>query len=57
MKPNETISPTQEKPQPKSANLFYNPTFRSIVFQILAVAALCAFFYTIVNNVLTNLDS
>ncbi|WP_135443140.1 amino acid ABC transporter permease [Vibrio tasmaniensis] len=57
MKPNETISPTQEKPQPKSANLFYNPTFRSIVFQILAVAALCAFFYTIVNNALTNLDS
>ncbi|ARP38340.1 amino acid ABC transporter permease [Vibrio syngnathi] len=57
MKPNETISPTQVKPQPKSANLFYNPTFRSVVFQILAVAALCAFFYTIVNNALTNLDS
>ncbi|HAS26059.1 MAG TPA: amino acid ABC transporter permease, partial [Vibrio sp.] len=57
MKPNETISPAQAKPQPKSANLFYNPTFRSIVFQILAVGALCAFFYTIVNNALTNLDS
>lgn len=57
MKPNETISPAQAKPQPKSANLFYNPTFRSIVFQILAVGALCVFFYTIVNNALTNLDS
>ncbi|MGF1816856.1 amino acid ABC transporter permease, partial [Vibrio splendidus] len=42
---------------PKSANLFYNPTFRSIVFQIIAVGALCAFLYTIVNNALTNLDS
>ncbi|MEZ8058211.1 amino acid ABC transporter permease [Vibrio splendidus] len=57
MKPNETISPAQAKPQPKSANLFYNPTFRSIVFQIIAVGALCAFLYTIVNNALTNLDS
>ncbi|MCK8086907.1 amino acid ABC transporter permease [Vibrio sp. 1CM8B] len=57
MKPNETISPAQAKPQPKSANLFYNPTFRSIIFQIIAVGALCAFFYTIVNNALTNLDS
>ncbi|MDN3701744.1 amino acid ABC transporter permease [Vibrio artabrorum] len=57
MKPNDTTSPTQAKPQPKSTNLFYNPTFRSIIFQIIAVGALCAFFYTIVTNALTNLDS
>lgn len=57
MKPNETLSPSQEKPQAKSANLLYNPTFRSIVFQLIAVGALGAFIYTIVNNALTNLDA
>ncbi|MBW3696987.1 amino acid ABC transporter permease [Vibrio sp. T187] len=57
MKPNETLSPSQEKPQAKSANLLYNPTFRSVVFQLLAVGALGAFIYTIVNNALTNLDA
>jgi len=57
MKPNETLSPSQEKPQAKSANLLYNPTFRSVVFQLIAVGALGAFIYTIVNNALTNLDA
>ncbi|QFT09658.1 amino acid ABC transporter permease [Vibrio sp. THAF190c] len=57
MKPNNTSVPSQEKPQAKSANLLYNPTFRSVVFQIIALGALAAFFYTIVNNALTNLDA
>ncbi|WP_104399818.1 amino acid ABC transporter permease [Vibrio penaeicida] len=41
----------------QSTNLLYNPTFRSIVFQIIAVAALASFLYTIVNNALSNLDA
>lgn len=57
MKPNETPSPSQAKPKAKSANLLYNPTFRSVVFQVLAVGALTALIYTIVNNTLTNLDA
>ncbi|MEZ9702425.1 amino acid ABC transporter permease [Vibrio sp. 10N.261.46.E12] len=57
MKPNNTLTPSQEKPEAKSANLLYNPTFRSVIFQIIAVGALGAFFYTIVNNALTNLDA
>ncbi|CAH7483418.1 putative ABC transporter membrane subunit YhdX [Vibrio chagasii] len=57
MKPNNTLTPSQEKPEAKSANLLYNPTFRSIVFQIIAIGALGAFFYTIVNNALTNLEA
>ncbi|MCG9544758.1 amino acid ABC transporter permease [Vibrio sp. Isolate33] len=57
MKPNNTLTPSQEKPEAKSANLLYNPTFRSVVFQIIAIGALGTFFYTIVNNALTNLDA
>ncbi|MEZ9177070.1 amino acid ABC transporter permease [Vibrio kanaloae] len=57
MKPNETPSPSQAKPKTKSANLLYNPTFRSVVFQVLAVGALAALIYTIINNTLTNLDA
>ncbi|MGB1975173.1 MAG: amino acid ABC transporter permease [Vibrio toranzoniae] len=57
MKPNEIPSPSQAKPKAKSANLLYNPTFRSVVFQVLAVGALTALIYTIVNNTLTNLDA
>ncbi|MDA0145755.1 ABC transporter permease subunit [Vibrio toranzoniae] len=57
MKPNEIPSPSQAKPKAKSANLLYNPTFRSVVFQVLAVGALAALIYTIVNNTLTNLDA
>ncbi|EDK26575.1 amino acid ABC transporter permease [Vibrio chagasii] len=57
MKPNNTLTPSQEKPEASSANLLYNPTFRSVVFQIIAIGALGAFFYTIVNNALTNLEA
>ncbi len=38
-------------------NLFYNPTFRAVIFQIIAVVALVFFFYSIINNALTNLET
>ena len=38
-------------------DLFYNPTFRAVIFQIVAVAALAFFFYSIINNALTNLET
>jgi len=41
----------------KNQNLFYNPTFRSILFQVLAVALLAFFFYSIIDNALSNLES
>lgn len=41
----------------KNKNLFYNPTFRAILFQVIAVAALVFFFYSIINNALSNLES
>ncbi|USD66511.1 amino acid ABC transporter permease [Vibrio sp. SCSIO 43136] len=56
MKPTTNVASEATKPS-ASTNLFYNPTFRSIVFQLVAVLALGAFFYTIVNNALTNLES
>ncbi|MDE1243437.1 amino acid ABC transporter permease [Vibrio aestuarianus] len=57
MKPTNTIAAKSEAPSAKSANLFYNPTFRSVVFQVIAVSALVFFFYTIVSNALSNLDA
>jgi len=48
---------TVDTKKPKSANLLYNPTFRSVIFQIIAVLSLVYFFYNIVNNALTNLDA
>ncbi|MDW6003919.1 amino acid ABC transporter permease [Vibrio mangrovi] len=59
MKPENThVSSTNNASAPKKAtHLFYNPTFRSVVFQIVAVLALVFFIYTIVNNALTNLES
>ncbi|WP_114764480.1 amino acid ABC transporter permease [Vibrio rhodolitus] len=54
MKP--TISEAEKAPSSKTS-LLYNPTFRSVAFQIIAVGALGFFIYTIVNNALTNLDS
>jgi general L-amino acid transport system permease protein len=54
MKPNKSTAPS---PTGKSASLLYNPTFRSVVFQVLAVLALVFFFYSIVNNALTNLEA
>jgi general L-amino acid transport system permease protein len=41
----------------KNKNILYNPTFRAILFQVLAITALGFFFYTIVNNALSNLES
>ncbi len=38
-------------------SLFYNPTFRAVIFQIIAVVALVFFFYSIINNALTNLGN
>ncbi|MBE4600877.1 amino acid ABC transporter permease [Vibrio navarrensis] len=57
MKPdNKSLSTGAGKPA-SGTNLFYNPTFRSVLFQVLAILALVFFFYTIVNNALTNLES
>ncbi len=57
MKPiKNSVQPTASAPA-KSTNLLYNPTFRSIVFQFIAIAALAFFFYTIINNALTNLSA
>ncbi len=47
---------TMSKPS-GSISLIYNPAFRSAIFQIIAVAALVFFFYTIVNNALNNLNA
>ncbi|KYN88467.1 amino acid ABC transporter permease [Vibrio cidicii] len=57
MKPdNKSLSTGAGKPA-SGTNLFYNPTFRSVLFQVLAILALVFFFYTIVNNALNNLES
>ena len=57
MKPTNNTSPsTMSKPR-RSENLLYNPAFRSAFFQFIAVAALAFFFYTIVNNALSNLEA
>lgn len=59
MKPeNNAVSSTGNTSGPKKVtHLFYNPTFRSVVFQIIAILALIFFIYSIVNNALTNLES
>ncbi|WP_394211962.1 amino acid ABC transporter permease [Enterovibrio calviensis] len=45
-------------PRPeKKQSLIYNPTFRSVVFQAIAICALVLFVYNIVDNALTNLDA
>lgn len=41
----------------KKQSIIYNPTFRSVVFQAVAIIALVLFVYNIVNNALTNLDA
>ncbi|HCH0797901.1 TPA: amino acid ABC transporter permease [Vibrio parahaemolyticus] len=57
MKPTKDTSPsTMSKPR-GSKSLIYNPAFRSAIFQIIAIAALVFFFYTIINNALNNLDA
>lgn len=58
MKPTNTaVQKTASAAPSKGTSLFYNPTFRSVVFQLIAIAALVFFFYTIINNALTNLES
>ncbi|XAW90658.1 amino acid ABC transporter permease [Vibrio sp. CDRSL-10 TSBA] len=58
MKPTNTSVPKSAAPAAaKSTSLLYNPTFRSVVFQILAVSVLVLFFYTIISNTLHNLES
>lgn len=41
----------------RTKNLIYNPTFRAIIFQVIAIIALIFFFYSVVNNALTNLET
>ncbi len=47
---------TMSKPS-GSISVIYNPAFRSAIFQAVAVVALVFFFYTIVNNALSNLEA
>ncbi|WP_413111468.1 amino acid ABC transporter permease [Thaumasiovibrio sp. DFM-14] len=52
------LTPTStEQPKSKQQHLFYNPTARAIVFQLVVIAALLFFFYSIINNALTNLEA
>ncbi|WED23151.1 amino acid ABC transporter permease [Vibrio sp. JC009] len=53
----ETAKKAIEDKASKSANLLYNPTFRAIAFQAIAILALVYFFYNIINNTLSNLDA
>ncbi|MBE1273899.1 amino acid ABC transporter permease [Enterovibrio baiacu] len=55
-KENALNSEATTRPE-KKQNIFYNPTFRSVVFQFVAIVALVFFVFTIVNNALTNLDA
>ncbi|EGQ8201173.1 amino acid ABC transporter permease [Vibrio cholerae] len=57
MKPTNKATPETSDAHSKHTNLLYNPTFRSVVFQLLSVCVLAFFLYTIVNNALTNLES
>ncbi|HHC6470786.1 TPA: amino acid ABC transporter permease [Vibrio parahaemolyticus] len=57
MKPTKNTSPSTMSKPSGSKSLIYNPAFRSAIFQIIAIAALVFFFYTIINNALNNLDA
>jgi general L-amino acid transport system permease protein len=58
MKPNnDKVSAAGENRPSTNTNIFYNPTFRSVAFQAVAITALVIFIFTIVNNALTNLES
>ncbi|ENE5199258.1 amino acid ABC transporter permease [Vibrio parahaemolyticus] len=57
MKPTKDTSPSTMSKPSGSKSLIYNPVFRSAIFQIIAIAALVFFFYTIINNALNNLDA
>jgi general L-amino acid transport system permease protein len=55
---NSYMSPTQPVSVTKKlTSAFYNPSFRSVVFQIIAILAIIFFIYNIVNNALTNLEA
>jgi general L-amino acid transport system permease protein len=58
MKPNnDKVSEAGDVRPSTNTNIFYNPTFRSVAFQAIAIIALVLFVFTIVNNALTNLES
>ncbi|EOW0803293.1 amino acid ABC transporter permease [Vibrio parahaemolyticus] len=57
MKPTKDTSPSTMSKPSGSKSLIYNPAFRSAIFQIIVIAALVFFFYTIINNALNNLDA
>ncbi|HFD4044792.1 TPA: amino acid ABC transporter permease [Vibrio parahaemolyticus] len=57
MRPTKDTSPSTMSKPSGSKSLIYNPAFRSAIFQIIAIAALVFFFYTIINNALNNLDA
>ncbi|SDG95135.1 amino acid ABC transporter membrane protein 1, PAAT family (TC 3.A.1.3.-) [Vibrio xiamenensis] len=57
MKPTNTAASGSAKSPTSNASLLYNPTFRSVAFQIIALAALIFFFYTAVDNALNNLEA
>ncbi|EHR6471713.1 amino acid ABC transporter permease [Vibrio parahaemolyticus] len=57
MKPTKDTSPSTMSKPSGSKSLIYNPAFRSAIFQIIAIAALVFFFYTIIINALNNLDA
>ncbi|MDG2628370.1 amino acid ABC transporter permease [Vibrio parahaemolyticus] len=57
MKPTKDTSPSTMSKPSGSKSLIYNPAFRSAIFQVIAIAALVFFFYTIINNALNNLDA
>ncbi|HAS6940709.1 TPA: ABC transporter permease subunit [Vibrio parahaemolyticus] len=57
MIPTKDTSPSTMSKPSGSKSLIYNPAFRSAIFQIIAIAALVFFFYTIINNALNNLDA
>ncbi|KMV28754.1 amino acid ABC transporter permease [Photobacterium swingsii] len=57
MAPKTTNTSEVSLPTDKKQSLLYNPTFRAIIFQALAVVGLFFFLYTIVSNALANLDA
>ncbi len=52
----EIKSQPQIRPQPKTA-IWNDPTFRSIVFQVVAGVVIVWFFWTILDNTLTNMKN
>ncbi len=49
------MTPSQQAPD-KRVRFWNDPDKRSIIFQVVAVAAVAGFFYYIVNNALTNME-